>query len=123
MKLVVPRGSEGGGVRLLTILATATALAVVLLAGVGASDARAQSAGLDEYRFPAGTQVQAPGAAGAQGPTSSGGAETMNLPGGYPLTPPVVVLTGVLVAGILLRLAVGVEQRRRSARSTSVPAR
>jgi hypothetical protein len=104
-------------VRLLATLAVATGLAAVLPAVTHPAAAAAQSAGLDEYRFPAGSAAQDPngGAGSNAAKPSSSGSRAYELPGGYPVTLPVLVLGGLLVAGILARVVWAVLRRARPA--------
>ncbi len=97
-------------------MAVATGLAAAVPAASDPSAANAQSAGLDEYRFPAGTAAQGPGggASNASKPESAGG-RAYELPGGYPVTAPVLVLGGLLLAGFLARVALALRRRARPA--------
>jgi hypothetical protein len=108
----VPRAARG--VRLLAMLAAAAALVAAVAAFANPGEARAQSAGLDEYRFPAGTTVHGPGRASAGAEQPAGATDAVELPGGYPLTTPVLVLGILLGAGIAAGLAVTLRRRARA---------
>lgn len=111
--LFVPRAARG--VRLLATLAVATSLVAGFEAAAAPIRASGQSAGLDEYRFPAGGSAQGPGGPNGGSGLSGGAGETVELPGGYPLTTPVVVLTLLLVAGITGGAVVALRRRARAA--------
>ncbi len=110
-QVFVPRAARG--VRLLATLAVASSLVAGVAAAYGPAGARAQSAGLDEYRLPAGTPA---GGGKGGGTTQSGGAgDAVELPGGYPLTTPVVVMGSLLVIGLATGLAITLRRRARAA--------
>ena len=110
--LFVPRAARG--VRLLATLAVATSLAAGLQAAAAPIPARAQSAGLDEYRFPPGGSTQGSGTPNGGAEQSGAAGSAVELPGGYPLTTPVVVLTALLVAGIAAGAVLALRRRARA---------
>jgi hypothetical protein len=124
--------APGPGRRAVRLLATLAAAAATLCA-IGPQHAWGQAASLDQYRFPAGTPTSAAGAgsnAGGSIPTpdagardAAGSASHVELPGGYPLTPPVLILAIVLVGGLAARGGMALGARRRSGSLTSAPGR
>ncbi len=104
--------------------------AALLGSNLHPAPAPAQSAGLDQYRFPAGApENAAPAVNGGNpaqtriraedpGPGSGSGVTTRIL--GYPLTTPVIVVAALLGGGVALRL---VSRRRRPPRRRRRPPR
>jgi hypothetical protein len=109
--LFFPRAARG--VRLLATLAVATSLVGGFQAAGAPIQAHAQSAGLDEYRFPAGGSAQGSGGLNGGSEQSGAAGQAVELPGGYPLTAPVVVLTALLLAGIAAGAVLALRRRAR----------